>query len=107
MKIRFIFLILLTINQSVIAEPNLIGEWISDRELSMEYAQKHIRMEKKTYRFLEEMLGRMRVSFTSNQVKIDLPDWESTSLDKRHNMEGFNRTYSYKVLATTLTKKLS
>ena len=67
MKIRFIFLILLAINQSVIAEPNLIGEWISDRELSMEYAQKHIRMEKKTYRFLEEMLGRMRVSFTSSK----------------------------------------
>lgn len=104
MKIRFIFLILLTINQPATAESNLIGEWISDRELSIEYARKHIKMQEKTYQFLEEMLGRMRITFTPSQVKLDLPDWESISLGKHYNMTGFNETYSYQILATTPTK---
>lgn len=70
----------------------------------MEYARKHVKMKEKTYRFLEEMLGRMKVTFTQNQVKLDLPDWESSSLGKRQIMIGFNKIYPYQVLATTSSK---
>jgi hypothetical protein len=83
------------------AEPTLRGQWISDRDASASFNEEHVRMQAKTAAFLKDSMGRLVVTFSSNDVSYDLPNFTTKIEGKEHPIVGFSETHPYTVIATT------
>lgn len=84
------------------ADPVIVGKWQSDRELTMLFAKEHARLQDKTYLFLEQMMGRMTLSFTAKTIRIEMPDWQSeTAAGGKSQLVGFRETHAYKVIGSS------
>ena len=80
------------------ASPSLIGTWTSSRELSMAFARDHARLEPRTEKFLNQMMGRLTVRFDADRIAYDLPDWDVEVEGVGHRMVGFREAHPYKIL---------
>ncbi len=87
------------------AEPRLVGQWQSDREHTMAFAQERAKLEDKTKLFLGQMMGRMTLRFDRERVRSDMPDWRSVNAaGEASNLIGFSETRRYKVLGKTASQ---
>jgi hypothetical protein len=83
------------------ADPTLIGKWISDRDASAAFNEEHVRLQAKTAAFLKGAMGRLIVSFNSEKVSYDLPNFSTTIEGKKFPISGYSETHPYTVVATT------
>jgi hypothetical protein len=90
--------LLIAISSPVLAGPTLIGTWQSDQELTMSFMNENVKLQDKTRKFLSDMMGRLTLTFTHNQVRSSLPDYDVCIEGKKHHMVGFNEDASYTVL---------
>lgn len=87
------------------ADPVLLGKWRSDKTLTMGFAIERAKLEDKTVRFLDQMMGRMTLTFSRSRVTSVMPDWESETVEGvKSSLVGFSETHAYKVVATTPTQ---
>ena len=71
----------------------------------MRFAREHASLENKTLLFLEQMMGRLTLTFAAAQLTSQLPNWESeTSEGVKSQLVGFKETHPYRVVATTRTQ---
>jgi hypothetical protein len=80
------------------ADPTLVGEWRSDRELTMNFIERNVKLEEKTYKFLSDMMGRLTLTFTRDRVRSVLPDWDTSIEGRARQMVGFGDEAPYRVL---------
>jgi hypothetical protein len=101
-----IVLFILFVPLSVHAKnPTLIGKWQSDRELTMTFAKEHGKLSDNTSLFLDQLMGRLTLTFTKSTVFSYLPDTQSTTVEGiKSQLIGFNERNQYKSLATTETQ---
>ncbi len=105
MKNVLVAVVLTLIATASQADPVLLGKWKSDKELTMAFATARAKLEDKTILFLEQMMGRMTITFTQSRITSVMPDWESeTAEGVRSNLAGFNESHTYKIIATTPTE---
>jgi len=83
------------------ADPTLIGQWISDRDASPAFNEKHVRFQAKTADFLKDAMGRLVVNFKADNVSYDLPNFTTTIEGKKFPIAGYSETHPYTVVATT------
>ncbi len=98
MKSLFASVLMISLASPASGAPALVGKWQSDRELTMRFIKDNVRLEDKTYKFLSDMMGRLELTFTPEQVHFYLPDWEAKIEGKAHRMVGFNEKTPYTVL---------
>ncbi len=83
---------------AVHASPKLDGTWVSSHDLTMAFANKHAKLEERTERFLDQIMGRLVVRFDGKHVASDMPDWDAEIGGERRHMTGFRESTEYKVL---------
>ena len=84
---------------SVGAQPNIIGRWKSDAERTMNFNSAHAKLSEKKHHFLSQILGHLTVTFTENEVHLEMPSLEVTAANgKRNIFVGFKETNPYQVL---------
>jgi hypothetical protein len=76
----------------------LIGKWKSDHALTMDFIQKHEKMEPKTEQFLSSIMGHLTLTFTEKSVTTDLPDLNAMVKGKEMPFKGSHYTTTYKIL---------
>jgi hypothetical protein len=103
MKRLLVFGVLLAWASASSAEPALIGQWISDREASASFNEKHVQLQPKTAAFLKDSMGRLVVTFGAENVSYELSDFTTVIEGKEHNLVGFSETFPYTIVATTPT----
>ncbi|WP_431096602.1 hypothetical protein [Polaromonas aquatica] len=82
------------------ADPNLVGQWKSDSELSMRFNNERAKLDSKTALFLSQLMGHMTLTFTTDTLTSDLPDLETkTQEGRKRPFTGFRETHPYRVLA--------
>ena len=86
---------------AALADPTLIGKWISDRDASAAFNEEHVRFQAKTAAFLKDAMGRLVVTFDSDKVSYDLPNFTTTIEGKKFPITGYSETHPYTVVATT------
>ena len=87
------------------ADPSLVGKWRSERELTIAFARDRAKLEDKTLLFIEQMMGRMTLTFTPRRIASEMPDWQSEdAAGNKSNLVGFKETHSYKLLGSTRTQ---
>jgi hypothetical protein len=85
--------------------PKLLGQWKSDRELTMAFAKDYSQLPNKTTLFLEQLMGQMTMTFTKSTIFSYMPDSQSvTSEGVKSQLVGFKEKHPYRVLATTKTQ---
>ena len=89
---------LLSLGAPASAAPSLVGKWQSDRELTMSFIKEHVRLEDKTYTFLNDIMGQLTLTFSRDKVSSSLPDSDVTIAGKVHHMVGFNEQAPYAVI---------
>lgn len=83
------------------AEPSLVGKWISDRDASASFNEKHVQMQAKTAAFHRDSMGRLVVTFAAETMSYELPNFTTKIEGKQHSIVGFSETHPYTVVATT------
>ena len=83
------------------AEPTLIGQWISDRDASSAFNEKHAQLQPKTAAFLKDSMGRLVVTFSPDRVSYELPNFTTKIEGKEFPITGFSESHPYSVVATT------
>ncbi len=101
MKLLLTFLALACLSLGVEAEPRLLGRWISDREATMTFNKQHAVLQQKTVEFLTQITGRLTLTFTADDVVMQMPDWEYKVANESRKMVGFSEHHQYTVLAST------
>ena len=74
---------------------------MSDREASTAFNAEHARLQEKTAAFLDELMGRMVVTFATSEVSYSMPDFETTIDGETFDMAGYEETHPFIVVATT------
>jgi hypothetical protein len=83
------------------ADSPLIGSWLSDHDVTMAWLRKHTTMTKKKDAFLDQLIGHMRLTFTRDHVKTDMPDI-SVQLDgKPAPMKGWHSVDPFTVVSVS------
>jgi hypothetical protein len=81
------------------ADPSLIGSWKSSHDLSMAFIRDNVRLQAKTERFLDQLLGNMTLHFDAQTISNDFPDIMVDDIKGvPHQMEGFRDQVPYKAL---------
>ena len=100
MKSLLAFILLFFSVDSIAANSSLIGEWRSDRELTMSFIKKNLKLEAKREKFLEDIMGRLSITFDKHNVISVLPDHEVIIEGKKYNMAGFTEKSIYTIIAS-------
>ena len=82
------------------ASPSLVGTWISSHDLTMAFAHKHAKLEERTERFLDQIMGRLTLRFDGRHVTSEMPDWDAHLGNGSPHLEGFRETNDYEILFT-------
>lgn len=90
----------MTLSTAAFSDPMLLGEWRSDRALTMRFIRQNVKIEEKTDKFLDEMMGRLTMKVTKDQVQSILPSWDIQIGNKMHHMVGFNETHPYTIISS-------
>ena len=99
---KLLFGLVLVLSGAVCAEPQLTGTWQSERELSMRFTRKHIKLEPKTIAFLEQIWGDLTLEFGRGRVISRMPDVETTNaVGVISKLMGFSETRPLNVVAIT------
>ena len=80
------------------ANPSLVGTWMSSHDLTMAFADKHAKLEERTERFLDQIMGHLTLRFDDKYVASEMPDWDVEISGKWRHMTGFRETTEYKIL---------
>jgi hypothetical protein len=93
---------LVSFASGVIAEPNLIGQWKSDADLTMRFNSSRSALEPNTELFLSQIMGHLTLTITADSIAFDMPDVETkTAEGKKSQLVGFRETHPYRVLVAT------
>lgn len=85
-----------------IAEPNLVGQWKSDADLTMRFNSSRSKLEPKTELFLSQIMGHLTLTFTEDTIAFDMPNVDTqTAEGKKSQLVGFRETHPYRVLGAT------
>jgi len=69
---KIILIIIYVFSFPIFAQSNpLIGEWLSDREKTIHYLTKHAKLTEAQSQTLDILLGRMKLTFSTNKVVIN------------------------------------
>lgn len=99
------FYILLTSLSAQAQIPRIIGKWQSDRDLTMAFAKDHRKLSERTNLFLDQLMGRLTLTFTKSTVSSSMPDSNSTTFEGvKSQLRGFTEKNRYKALAATKTQ---
>jgi hypothetical protein len=104
MKITYIALALMLTSLSAHADPVLLGQWKSNRELTMNFANEYAKLEARQVRFLGQIIGEMTVKFSSRNVVSEMPELRiKTESNESDGVKfvGFKEVSSYKIIGTT------
>jgi hypothetical protein len=52
----------ISVTVAVQANPSLVGTWVSSHDLTMAFADKHAKLEERTERFLDQIMGRLTIT---------------------------------------------
>lgn len=88
----------ISVTVAVQANPSLVGTWVSSHDLTMAFADKHAKLEERTERFLDQIMGRLILRFDGKCVASEMPDWYVEIGGERRHMTGFRETAEYKIL---------
>ncbi|MEC7118870.1 MAG: hypothetical protein VXW65_03070 [Pseudomonadota bacterium] len=99
-KILLIFSVFFHLEKTY-AAPNLIGSWQSDRDSSLDYVYKHCELPAKTQSFLEQILGKMMLTFTEQAATAHSPTVTVSIEEKPYQIDGYTETQSYQVVNET------
>ena len=93
---RFLALLLMAALATVAnADPNLVGQWKSDSELSMRFNNERAKLDSKTALFLSQLMGHMTLTFTADAMTSELPDLETkTQEGRKRPLTGFRENPS-------------
>ncbi len=99
MRLLLAFALLASLNASA-AQPKavLVGLWKSDHDLTMDFIQRNVKMEDRTYKFLDSLMGKMTFKVTDNELHYEFPDHEVMVNGEKKPFKGFDGTSPYKVL---------
>ena len=93
------FLLLVSLGASAAPkQPALVGVWKSDRELTMDFARAHNKLEPKAEAFWGDMVGRMTLSVSKSRMESRLPDWDVSIEGKPRHMKGFATSTPYRTI---------
>ena len=97
---RFLALLLMAaLATSANADPDLVGQWKSDSELSMRFNNERAKLDSKTALFLSQLMGHLTLTFTADAMTSELPDLETkTQEGRKRPLTGFRETHPYRVL---------
>ena len=97
---RFLPLLLMAVcAASANADPNLVGQWKSDSEISMRFNNERAKLDSKTALFLSQVMGHMTLTFTADAMTSELPYLETkTQEGRKRPLTGFRETHPYRVL---------
>lgn len=100
MRRLFALLLMAACAASAYADPNLVGQWKSDSEISMRFNNERAKLDSKTALFLSQLMGHMTLTFTAEAMTSELPDLETkTQEGRKRPLTGFRETHPYRVLA--------
>lgn len=86
--------------EHVHADPRLLGKWQSDAAKTMEFNEKHVKLEDRQIRNLRQIFGKMTVAYRDNEVVTTTPAYSITTDAKTIEMEASELTGTYSVLGT-------
>ncbi|MBK8583471.1 MAG: hypothetical protein IPL86_17170 [Flavobacteriales bacterium] len=98
MKRPVVFCMLSFLSFGSAAAPELVGKWKSDRELSIAFIHDHVKLQPKTEKFIEDIMGRLTLTFTKTKLISLLSDFDVVIEGKTHRMEGFMSSSPYTVV---------
>lgn len=99
MRRLFALLLMAAVATSAYADPNLVGQWKSDSEISMRFNNERAKLDSKTALFLSQLMGHMTLTFTADAMTSELPDLETkTQEGRKRPLTGFRETHPYRVL---------
>jgi hypothetical protein len=98
MKKLVVFCMFSFLSFGVVASPSLLGQWKSDRDLSISFIHENVKLQPKTEKFIGDIMGRLTLNFTDTEVTSLLPDFNVVIEGKTHEMKGFVSSSSYTVL---------
>lgn len=98
---RLVALLLMAVfATSANADPNLVGQWKSDSDISMRFNNERAKLDSKTALFLSQLMGHMTLTFTAEAMTSELPNLETkTQEGRKRPLTGFRETHPYRVLA--------
>ncbi|MEY4562805.1 MAG: hypothetical protein RLZZ618_2082 [Pseudomonadota bacterium] len=87
------------------ADPSLLGKWKSSHELTMKFNKAHVILEERQLKFLDQMMGRMTLTFAGRSVVSHMDSFMITSMaGKTSKFEGHSTTSAYRLVASTDTE---
>jgi hypothetical protein len=99
MRRLFALLLMMPLASSANADPNLVGQWKSDSDISMRFNTERAKLDSKTALFLSQVMGHMTLTFTADAMTSELPNLETkTQEGRKRPLTGFRETHSYRVL---------
>lgn len=99
MRRLFAILLMAACAASANADPNLVGQWKSDSDISMRFNNERAKLDSKTALFLSQLMGHMTLTFTAEAMTSELPDLETkTQEGRKRPLTGFRETHPYRVL---------
>lgn len=94
----------LVMSHSAISCPKILGTWKSSKELSMDYNEKYAHLEPRQQELLIQILGRLIITYSENQVREHGQSPIKVTLDEKvSNFTYENLSYTYKVLSCNKT----
>ena len=99
MRRLFALLLMMAFATAANADPNLVGQWKSDTDISMRFNTERAKLDSKTALFLSQLMGHMTLTFTADAMTSELPDLETrTQEGRKRPLTGFRETHPYRVL---------
>ena len=79
----------------------LEGTWRSDRELTLDFIEEHVRLEDRKTKFLAQLFGRLEITFESGNYTEIMPAFRLESKGEWSEIERTEERSSYKLLYCT------
>jgi len=100
-RVYLTIILLITSGAAVSDDPNfLIGSWVSDKETTISYHHEKVKWSEEQYKLFENILGKLRVTFTETTV---LWSYENDSSENKY--EVIDRARDTIIIRTKLDKE--
>ena len=106
MKLKILFTLIMificSCKSTNSVEARLIGTWKSNKELTMNFNQKHAKLTKNQTDFLNQLTGLMTIEFTENGIsKTSMPDYTMKMKGKETKVDSYTDSKQQKILGFT------
>ncbi len=80
------------------ADPVLEGSWKSDRELTMAFLNKHVKLRELQVESITQLMGRLVMTFTDGKLSEQMPDFDMTLAEKQVHFKGYTFESPYRIV---------